>query len=179
MLELTDTKRKLLQAARRLAADDGLRFDAAALAAAAEVPPAAITRSYADFDLLLCELLDQLYDEVRDVVTKLTLNMPAGSARLQLALDAYLQALLERPGLRSLAHRLRFHPQGAKVIRQRVKGFNLMLQLELIASQWPHPEATARLCTAALIETAVAESEVGRKLPDMRRTLIGYFAGTP
>jgi AcrR family transcriptional regulator len=180
MRELATTKDKLMTAARRLADADGFGFDGAAVAAAAGLAPAAVTRAYADFELLLCELLGQMYDEVRDLVTKLTLNMPAGRARLQLALDAYLQALFERPGLSALAQRLRFHPQGAQLIRQRVQGFNMMLQLELRASDWPQPDAAARLCTAALIEIATAEAEAGRKLPELRTTLIGYFdAGLP
>src|SRR3546814_17651819 len=72
-----------------------------------------------------------MYDETRDLIARMTLNMPAGRSRLQVAIDAYLQGFLERPGLRALSSRLRFHPQGAAVIRQRIQGFQLMLQLEL------------------------------------------------
>ncbi|WP_028080380.1 hypothetical protein [Solimonas soli] len=175
MSDVAIQKQKILGAARRLADRRGADFDAAAVAADAQLPPSAIGRHYADFNLLLCELLAQMYDEVRDLVTKLTLNMPSGPGRLQLALETYLQALLDRPGLRALARHLRFHPQGSQLIRQRVKGFNLMLQLELKSANWPDPAVAARLCTAALIETAVAESEAGRKLPAMRDTLIAYF----
>ena len=102
--------------------------------------------------------------------------MPPGRTRLQLALDAYLQALLERPALHALAQRLRFHAEGARLIRQRVSAFNMLLVLELKACGWPRPEVTARLCTAALLETAVAEAEAGYKLPELRSMLGDYFA---
>jgi TetR/AcrR family transcriptional repressor of nem operon len=175
MPDMASTKNRLLKAARQIADGEPARLDAAAVAATAQLPPSAIAAAYADFELLLCDVLGQMYDEIRDNVTKLTLNMPAGPGRLKLALDTYLQGLLERPALAVLARRLRFHPQGAQVIRQRVTGFNLMFQLELKASDWPHAAQTARLCTAALIETALAESEAGQRLPEMRDSLFGYF----
>ena len=176
MLHVPTTKSKLLTAARQLADRGERRFDTGTLAAAAQLSPSTIERSYADLDLLLCDLLAQMDDEVRDLVAKVTLGMPAGRARLQLALDAYLQALLERPALHALAHRLRFHAEGAALIRRRVSGFNMLLVLELKACGWPHPAATARLCTAALIETAVAEAEAARKLPELRGLLLDYFS---
>src|SRR3546814_19661751 len=102
-----------------------------------------------------------MYDETRDLIARMTLNMPAGRSRLQVAIDAYLQGFLERPGLRALSSRLRFHPQGAAVIRRRIQGFKLMLQLELKTNGWPFPEASPRLATAATLEPGLAE-KIGR-----------------
>ncbi|HEY9545263.1 MAG TPA: hypothetical protein VIR56_04605, partial [Solimonas sp.] len=65
--------------------------------------------------------------------------------------------------------------QGAAVIRRRIQGFKLMLQLELKTNGWQFPEASARLATAAIIEIGLAESEAGHRLPDLRETLLHYF----
>lgn len=166
---------QLLQAARRLAGDGSVPLDAARIAAAAGLPPTAADEACGGFDALLCELLGQLYDEVRDLVAQLTLDMPAGRAPRQLAIDTCRQALLARPALAALARRLRFQPQGAALIRQRVDGFSLMFRLELQAVRWPFAAQTARLCTAALIETTIAEFAAGKRLPELREVLLGYF----
>ncbi|WP_154662534.1 hypothetical protein [Solimonas flava] len=175
MSESLPPRIRLLQAAHRLAGEGGAPPDAARIAAAAGMPPSAVDAHFGGFDALQCELLALLYDEVRDLVAKLTLNMPAGRVRLQLAIDTYLQALLDRPALAALTRRLRFHPRGAAILRQRVTGFSLMFQLELKAMGWPFAPQTARLCTAALIETATAEAAAGRRLPELRAALLGYF----
>lgn len=175
MSDVANQKQHILSAARRLADRQRPAFDAAALAAEARLPLPVIARHYADLGQLQCELLGRMYDEICELVAKLTLNMPAGAARLRLTLEACLQALLERPGLRALTRELRLHPQGALVIRQRVRGFRLMLELELQGARWANPAVAAQLCTAALIETSNAESEAGQPLPALRETLIGYF----
>src|SRR3546814_12793387 len=102
MQNIEQSRIQLSQAARRLV--DAARGDigAADVAAAAALPLASIAQAYGDFDTLLCELLGQMYDETRDLIARMTLNMPAGRSRLQVALDAYLQGFLERPGLRAL-----------------------------------------------------------------------------
>lgn len=169
------TRTQLSHAARRLIDAAHGDINAMDIAAAAGLPVTSIAESYGDFDALLCALLGQMYDETRDLIARMTLNMPVGRSRLKLAIDAYLQALLERPGLRALANRLRFHPQGAAVIRQRIHGFNLMLQLELKTNGWQYPEASARLATAAIIEIGFAEAEAGQPLPELRETLLNYF----
>lgn len=175
MQSTNQTRIQLLQAARRLLDAGRGEISAADVAAAASLPVTSIADTYGDFETMLCELLGQMYDETRELLTRMTLNMPVGRSRLKLSIDAYLQALLERPGLRTLANRLRFHPQGAAVIRQRVRGFNLMLQLELKNNGWRHPEASARLATAAIIEIGLAESAAGQPLPELRETLLNYF----
>src|SRR3546814_533156 len=121
MQNIEQSRTQLSQAARRLV--DAARGDigAADVAAAAALPLASIAQAYGDFDTLLCELLGQMYDETRDLIARMTLNMPAGRSRLQVAIDAYLQGFLERPGLRALSSRLRFHPQGAAVDRKSTR----------------------------------------------------------
>src|SRR3546814_5251472 len=91
MQNIEQSRTQLSQAARRLV--DAARGDigAADVAAAAALPLASIAQAYGDFDTLLCELLGQMYDETRDLIARMTLNMPAGRSRLQVAIDAYLQ----------------------------------------------------------------------------------------
>src|SRR3546814_15073359 len=89
MQNIEQSRIQLSQAARRLV--DAARGDisAADVAAAAALPLASIAQAYGDFDTLLCELLGQLYAETRDLIARMTLNMPAGRLRLQVAIDAY------------------------------------------------------------------------------------------
>src|SRR3546814_12001819 len=78
MQNIEQSRIQLSQAARRLV--DAARGDisAADVAAAAALPLASIAQAYGDFDTLLCELLGQMYDETRDLIARMTLNMPAG-----------------------------------------------------------------------------------------------------
>lgn len=179
MQDSTAVRTRLTQAARRLVDRTGLELSAADVAREAALPATALAQTYGDLDNLLCELLAQMYDETRELIAGLTHNMPTGRSRLKLALDAYLQAMFERRGLRALTLRLRFHPQGQAVIRQRVRGFRLMLQLELRSVGWRDGEAVARLATAAIIDIGLAEAEAGRPLPELRDTLLDYFDAEP
>ncbi|HEY9547274.1 MAG TPA: hypothetical protein VIR56_14790, partial [Solimonas sp.] len=76
MQNIEQSRIQLSQAARRLV--DAARGDigAADVAAAAALPLASIAQAYGDFDTLLCELLGQMYDETRDLIARMTLNMP-------------------------------------------------------------------------------------------------------
>ncbi len=121
------------------------------------------------------ELLAALLDEVRDSVAKSTLGMPAGLPRLKLAIEAYLNANGARPTVRALAYKLQAGPAGAAILRSRVAGFTLMMEMELQALHWPRPAAVARLFTAAILEIAYAEHEAGSALPELRETVFHYF----
>jgi len=120
-------------------------------------------------------LLAELLDEVRDSVAKTTSGMPPGITRLKLAIETYLEANRARPTVRALALKLQTDPAGAAILRSRVAGFTLMMDIELQALAWPHPAAVARLFTAATLEIAHAEHEAGSVMPDMRATLFHYF----
>src|SRR3546814_20946062 len=110
MQNIEQSRIQLSQAARRLV--DAARGDirAADVAAAAALPLASIAQAYGDFDTLLCELLGQMYDETRDLIARMTLNTPAGRSRLQVAINAYLQGFLERPGRGAPSSPIRFYP---------------------------------------------------------------------
>ena len=123
------------------------------------------------------DLLAHLLYEVRDSVAKTTLGMPAGLSRLMLAIETYLEANLARPAVRRLALRLQAHPDGAMILRSRIAGFTLMMEMELAALKWPHAAATSRLFTAALLELAQAEHEAGRALAELRMHVYRHFDG--
>ena len=123
------------------------------------------------------ELLAELLDEVRDTVAKTISGMPPGIPRLKLAIEAYLEANRARPTVRALALKLQTDPAGAAILRSRVAGFMLMMDIELQALNWPHPAAVARLFTAATLEIAYAEHEAGCVMPDLRATLFQHFDG--
>ena len=132
MEDLTHSRHHALQAAERLAGRDATALTAAAVAQELQVSVEQLRPLLGDFDELLCELLAQLYDGLRDRVAKVTLNMPAGTARVKLVMETYLQAHLESRALQQLQSKMRTHPRGAAVIRQRHHGFADALVLRLL-----------------------------------------------
>lgn len=146
-------------------------------AKAAGLPLSSIDTLWPDPRQFELDLLAALLDEVRDSVAKTTSGMNAGLPRLQLAIETYLEANLARPTVRKLALRLQAQAAGAAILRSRVAGFTLMMEMELKTLRWPHAAATARLFTAALLEIAYAEHETGHALPELRDHVFRYFEG--
>jgi AcrR family transcriptional regulator len=167
---------RLLAAGRRLADTPGVTvIDEAAVCAAAGMAPEALRDAFGDLETFRCALLASLIDDTRDRVARITNNMPAGIERLKLAIETYLEANMQRPALRELLSELRFTHAGSDIIRSRVAGFGVMMGVELRALGRPHPEATARLLTAAVTEIAQAEHEAGGRLTAMRAALLRYL----
>ncbi|HEX4896303.1 MAG TPA: hypothetical protein VFV11_08235 [Solimonas sp.] len=145
------------------------------LAQASGRPAAEFAALWSDPVNFRIELLARLLDEVRDSVAKNTAGMAPGLMRAKLATEAYLEANLERHLLRRLVFELRHLEEGAAVIRARAFGFMMMMKLELHAMGRTRTEAISRLMTAAVLETAVAEFEAERALPEMRQVIFSYF----
>ncbi len=166
----------LLAAGRRVAGrTDRQRLTLAAICAEAGVSEKRFAALYPSLSAYQGELAAALIDDIRDTLTRVTANMPAGIARLKLAIETYLEANLAQPALRELLTALRFDPVGAAVIRRRVAGFIVMMELELRTAHWPQPSACARLLTAGVIEIAHAEHEADLRLPALRSTLFRYL----
>lgn len=166
----------LLTAGHRILEAEGLSgFSVATACAAAGVSERSFKRHFADRDAFLCALAEQFLDEARDVVTRLTDNMPAGIGRLKLSLETYLAANLQRPALREIMRELRSDERAESLMRRRLTGFTMMTQLELKRARWPNAEITARLLTAAALETIYAEFEARRALPECRDLLFRYL----
>ncbi|MES0874004.1 TetR/AcrR family transcriptional regulator [Sinimarinibacterium thermocellulolyticum] len=166
----------LLDAGRRLLDAGGAEdLTEAAVCAAAELPATTLRQAFDDWDDYRCALLNDLFDEVRDRVTRITDNMPPSVERLKLALETYFEANLGRPALRRLVLSLAFTPCGARLIQSRMTAFAVMMGIELRALHRPHPQASARLLTAAAAEIALAEHEAGAREPALRDTLFRYL----
>lgn len=171
-----DSRSRLLAAGRRLS--DRVRLSeltAQAVCAEAALPLDRFASIYPSIEAYHCELLGRLIDDVRDAVARITTNMAGGIPRLKLSLETYLEANASRPTLRELLMALRFDPDGIELIRKRVSGFRVLMELELRSAQWPHPAATARLLTAAVTDIAQAEQEAGGRVPGLRETLFRYL----
>lgn len=166
----------LLAAAARLARSQPLTaLSPAQVCAEARCTDAEYHATWADAASFERELMTALLDEVRDAVVKTTLGMNAGLPRLKLSIETYLEAHLARHALRELMLRLRADTASAPIVRSRIAGFTLMLEMELKSLRWQRAKATARLFTAAILEIAQAEYESGRAAPDLRATLFRYF----
>ena len=127
--------------------------------------------SLADFQ---AALMAQGLDEVRQQVFEAMAPAPAGPERLALALRTWLDAHRARPWVRALTVRLWGNARAFELVRQRINGFVMILQLELEAVDWPRATTSARLCAAAMFDISLAEFEAGRALPDLRDTMLAY-----
>lgn len=167
---------ELLATGRSLAGQGGLAaITVPALCEGAGISERTFKRLYPGLNAYLGQLARVQLDEARDLLTRMTHNMPPGLPRLKLAMETYLQANLQRPLLREIMRDLRTDPAIETLMRERITGFTMMTGLELRRAKWPRPEMTARLLTTAVLETIFAEFEAGRVLPEYRATLFRYL----
>lgn len=145
------------------------------LAQEARVAPGAYYLHFNEPESFHVSLLQQLLDEVRAQVTHSMAEGPPGRERMRRSVTTYLDASLHRSGLRSLMTELRFSEGARELLRSRIRGYTMLLRLELEALQWPHPAATAHLFVAMVQEVVIAESEAGKTLPELREVLFGYL----
>jgi hypothetical protein len=113
-------------------------------------------------------LLDRLLMDSRAAVVAASADLPPGIPRLWRAAETWLDFNAARPGLREMMLAMRYEPDARARVRGQIRGFAIMMQLELKSVSWPHASATARMLTAMMVETALAEHEANRKLPDFR-----------
>lgn len=121
------------------------------------------------------QLLDALMTRVRGEMLSAVEGMDAGNTRVLSGLNAYLDAQLKRPVIRELMQVLKEVDGGTDYIRGRIAGFNYLIAAELKSISWPHPELTARLLAASVIEAATIEFECGKRLEDMRGIFADYL----
>lgn len=120
-------------------------------------------------------VLDVLMSRVRADLLPPVEGIDAGNNRVVAGINAYLDAQLRRPLIRQLMQHLKEVDGGTDYIRRRISGFNYLIAAELKSISWPHPEMTARLLAAAIIEAATMEFEAGRKLDDLRQIFADYL----
>lgn len=121
------------------------------------------------------QLLDALMIRVRGEMLSAVEGLDAGNTRVLSGLNAYLDAQLKRPVIRELMQVLKEVDGGTDYIRGRIAGFNYLIAAELKSISWPHPELTARLLAASVIEAATIEFECGKRLEDMRSIFADYL----
>ncbi len=178
--EMTVAGARLLQAGRRLAGRSGAaHFDRTNICDEAGLPPETVDAAFGDYAQFECALLGALLDDVRDTVTRVTTNMAPGIPRLKLSIETYLESSLMQPAISAIARRRRNTQPGEAVLRARIAGFTLMMELELCAIQWPHPAETAQLFTQAVLDIAAAEAQAGKRQYGLREILFGYFRSGP
>ncbi|MDD3763464.1 MAG: hypothetical protein PHP86_09265 [Nevskiales bacterium] len=178
--EITAASARLLQAGRRLAGRSGAaHFDRTDICDEAGLPPETVDAAFGDYARFECALLGALLDDVRDTVARVTTNMAPGIPRLKLSIETYLESSLMQPAISAMARRHRNSRSGEAVLRARIAGFTLMMELELCAIGWPHPSETAQLFTQVVLDIAAAEAEARRRQLGLREVLFGYFRSGP
>lgn len=176
-VELRQLRWRIVAAARRLSVARGSALDLpeAEVLAEAEVSAADFATAFPDRRaFLLAQLLDFLDLARGDAINSLA-NAPPGLSRVATAFQRYWDANLRWRPMRELALHFRGDPEGAEILRARLHGVIMIAQHELAATGWPYPAATARLAASLCVETAIAEFEAGKPLPEMRYTALAYF----
>jgi hypothetical protein len=176
-VEVRQLRGRVVAAARRLSVERGsaLRLPQADLLAAAGIVQAEFDQAFANRHAFLLALLQDFLDLARaDAINSLA-TAPPGLSRVVTAFERYWEANLRWRPMRELALYFRGDPEGAEIMRARLHGVIMIAQYELTQVGWPHPGATARLAASLCVETAIAEYEARRPLPEMRYAALSYF----
>lgn len=174
---LKQLRERILKAARDLSVPRGsaLEVPDAELFAAAGVSEAEFHGAFADRRAYLLALLLDFLDLARaDAIDTLS-QSESGVPRIVAAFERYWDANLRWRPMRELALHFRADPEGSEILRARLHGVTLIAQYELKRIDWPHAAAAARLAANMCVETAIAEYEAGRALPELRYSVFSYF----
>src|SRR5882757_290857 len=168
-VDLRELRRRILAAARDLSVARGsaLELANAEVIAVAGVSEAEFTSAYADRRAYLLALLLDFLDLARaDAIDSLA-QSSSGIPRIAAAFERYWDSNLRWRPMRELALHFRTDVEGAEILRGRLHGVTMIAQYELNRIGWPHAAAAARLAANMCVETAIAEYEAGRALPEL------------
>lgn len=175
--DLRELRGRTLAAARELSVARGsaLELSDAELIAAAGITPAEFTMAYADRRAYLLALLQDFLDLARADAIDTLAQSTSGIPRIAAAFERYWDANLRWRPMRELALHFRTDAEGAEILRGRLHGVTMIAQYELNRIGWPHAAAVARLAANMCVETAIAEYEAGRALPELRYSALSFF----
>lgn len=174
---LKQLRERILKAARDLSVPRGSALDLphAELIVAAGVTEAEFYSAFADRRAYLLALLLDFLDLARADAIDTLARSESGVPRITAAFERYWDANLRWRPMRELALHFRADPEGAEILRARLHGVTLIAQYELNRINWPHAPAVARLAANMCVETAIAEYEAGRALPELRYSVLSFF----
>ncbi len=174
------TRSALLKAGRALAERQGT---AAALSpedvcAEACLASPEFVAQFADLSQFQQALLLIGLDEVRGALIQITLNEKPGLKRLTQAIVRWLDVNVERPWVRELILLHSGDSVIADTVRKRTNGLVLLAQVEFESTGRERAAIVARVLSGLMIETALAEYDARRALPDLRATLLAFVERT-
>ncbi|TXH04195.1 MAG: hypothetical protein E6R07_09665 [Nevskiaceae bacterium] len=137
--------------------------------------PDSFKQCFPDVKEFKAELLRRLLNEILSEAAIASEEMLPGIPRMCRATEVYLDATLRRPAVRELMFTLHGHPAANEVNKQRINGFVMIFRAEFDAVGAERAEPAARIATALVVETAMAEFEARRALPEFREALYAYF----
>lgn len=150
----------------------------AEVARQAGLDEAAFSAAFRDLDQFKGELLTHLMDTVRaEALPMLNTGAQPGRDRIWRSMEAFLDANLRHPAMRTLAHGLRTDARALDLMRRRTSGYSAVFKLELDTTGKADSAAAARLFATMTVDTARAEHEAGHALADMRRALYAMLRG--
>ena len=171
------SRQVLIEVGKMLSLQGGsaLQLTTEQIAQAAHISEDLFYTYFSDQRAYLLALLQHFLDLARAEAIDALSSTAVGLPRIFAAWASYWDANLRWRPLRELAIHFRTDLEGSEILRMRLAGVVMIAQHELKSIHWPNPAEVARLTAQMVVETAVAEFEVGHALPAMRESVLAYF----
>ncbi len=169
-------RQALIDAGSRLAA--GLPLDALnirRLCAQADVEEPVFQAHFSSLTDYLVALQQDFMDRLRGKIVAVTMGVPAGIRRTELAAETYLSACLAERVLRAWLIEARARPDVLAGLRRQNHIYWILIGIEFEALGWPYPRAAARLYLTMLNEASVLENRLGQASPPLRLTIRNFL----
>jgi TetR/AcrR family transcriptional regulator, transcriptional repressor for nem operon len=171
------TRAKLLETGLALAEELGLEgLSVNAVVESAGVSKGTFFHHFGDRVTYLVALHRGFHDSLSDQVDAVVRDVPAGLARLDVAVRTFLDGCLRDRGVKALL----LEARGLRPLRDEVLRRNQLtvdfVEPDFEALGWPHPRRAARLWIGAAAECALVELEIGGPDEPSRVALMNFAA---
>jgi TetR/AcrR family transcriptional repressor of nem operon len=127
---------------------------------------------FSDRDAFVDALHARFYEQIGVAVDEAVAGVEPGEERLRIGLETYLDECLRSRAVKALLVEARADGTLTAPMAERSARFSRNAEPSLRAMGWKDPALVARLLLVATSEAAIAELEVGKRLPAARRALM-------
>ena len=172
------TREQLIAAGLSLAERTGLAgMSVNLIAAEAGVGKGMFFHHFRDRSEFLVALHKEFHDRVFAEIERTVAGMPPGRGRLLAAANAYLDECLRHRGIRALLLEARADHAILAAIAARNRLVGQLVGADFTAMGWAHPQASAALWNAAVVEAALLELAAGGYQAELRAALAQFLPG--
>lgn len=121
----------------------------------------------------------RFHDELIESIVAAMGDLPPGHARLEAAMNTYLDGCLAEPATKALLVQSRTEAGLTDLVAARNREAATLMMPDLEALGWAAPEPIAALIVAAVAEIALVELDARQRDDDLRRGLLRLASRTP